>query len=144
MKAIQLQFIAFISILFKLRFLLVYYSQSKNVMTHWTDPISEMPKNIQETKKALKQAGIQPEVILTQEAEVAVVDVESKVIVVAVECNDLTLGVWSHSLEKYPFVMFYSFDSIFLCLTSELHLKDSDNVVNVKMPHPQNLSLHLM
>lgn len=80
-------------------------------------------------KQTLKQAAIPPKILLTQEAEVAIVDVEIEVIAVAVECNDLALGVGCHPLEKYPFVMFHSLDAIFLCFTGELHLMESDNVV---------------
>lgn len=72
----------------------------------------------------LKQAAFQPDVILTQEAEVAVVDVESKVVAVAVECNDLALGVGRHPLEEDTFVVFQGFDPLFLSLTGELHLME--------------------
>lgn len=70
----------------------------------------------------LKQAVIQPDVILTQEAEVAVVDVESEVIAVAVKCNDLALGVGRHPLEEDPFIVFQCFYTFFLSLAGELNL----------------------
>lgn len=79
-------------------------------------------------KKKLKLAAIQPDVVLTQEAEVAVVDVESKVSIVAVEGNDLALRVRRHPLEEDTFVAFQGFDPLFLHLPGELHLMECNNV----------------
>lgn len=72
----------------------------------------------------LTQAANQPEVILTEEAEVAVVDVESKVTVVAVECDDLALRIGRHPLEEDTLVVFKGFDPLFLRLAGELHLME--------------------
>lgn len=72
----------------------------------------------------VKKAAVPPEVVVTQEAEVAVVDGESKVIVVPVERNDFALRVGCHPLEENPSVLFQVFDSIFLHLTGKLHLKE--------------------
>ena len=80
-----------------------------------------------------KQAADQPEVLLTQEAQVAVVDVEIKVVAVAVERNDLALGVGRHPLEEDPLVVFQGFDPLLLRLTGELHLMELNNVLSVNM-----------
>lgn len=76
----------------------------------------------------LKQAAIQPEVFLCQEAEVAVVDVESKVVTVTVECNDFALGIGRHPLEEDTFVVFHIFGPFFLRLTGKLHLMELNNI----------------
>lgn len=60
--------------------------------------------------------------MLTEEAEVAVVDVESKVSAVAVERDDLALGVGRHPLEEDALVVFVDFQPLFLRLSCELHL----------------------
>lgn len=72
-----------------------------------------------------KAAADQPEIVLAQEAEVAIVNVESKVIVVAVECDDLALWVGRHPLEEDALVVFQGFDPLFLlCFPAELHLME--------------------
>lgn len=64
-----------------------------------------------------------PQVLFFEKAEVAVVDVEDKVIDVAVEGDDLPLGVGSHALEQDALVVLYALRSIlFLSLPAELHL----------------------
>lgn len=65
-----------------------------------------------------------PDVLLTEEVQVAVVDVESKVVGVAVEGDDFALGVGRHPLEEDAFAVLESFDALFLHLAVELHLKD--------------------
>lgn len=75
----------------------------------------------------LHQAAIQPEVFLGQEAEVPVVDVEREVVAVAVECNDLALGVGCHPLKEDTFVVLHGFGPLLLCLSGELHLVEPNH-----------------
>lgn len=64
-----------------------------------------------------------PDVVLTQEAEVAVVDVEGEVVAVTVEGDDFALGIRRHPLEEDPLVALQGFDALFLSLAGELHLR---------------------
>lgn len=74
----------------------------------------------------IKRTGkvVQPDVLLTEEVQVAVVDVESKVVGVAVEGDDFALRVGRHPLEEDAFAVLESFGAVFLRLTVELHLKN--------------------
>lgn len=79
------------------------------------------------TANRSKNAAIQPDVVLSEEAEVTVVDVKGKVRVVAVEGDDLALRVGRHPIKEDTLVVFHALDSLLLCLTGEVHL-----VVHIK------------
>lgn len=74
------------------------------------------------TANRSKNAAIQPDVLLGEEAEVTVVDVKGKVCVVAVEGDDLALRVGRHPVKEDTLVVFHALDSLLLCLTGEVHL----------------------
>lgn len=46
-----------------------------------------------------------PQVILVQECQISIVDIELKVICVAVESDYFALGIGCHALEQNPLVM---------------------------------------
>lgn len=63
---------------------------------------------------------------MTQKTEVSIVDVESKVCVVAVKRDDFPLRVGCHPLEQDAFVVFQGSDAVLLRLPGKLHLTGSD------------------
>lgn len=77
--------------------------------------------------RSIQRAAIQPDVFLTEEAQVTVVDAERKVCVVTVEGNDLALRVSRHPVKEDTFVVFHSFYSILICLTGEIHLMEGNH-----------------
>lgn len=64
-----------------------------------------------------------PQVILAQESQVSIVDIEFKVICVAVEGDDLALWIWCHALEQNSLVVLQALGFILLLnFAGELHL----------------------
>ena len=65
---------------------------------------------------------------MAQEAEVSIVDVKGKVISVAVEGDDLALGVGGHPLEQDTLVVFQAPGAILILrLPGELHLENESD-----------------